>query len=156
VRWPGGAEHEQSVVEGPGSVFMVPVDRDLRTVLVRQWRHSWEGTSWEVPAGTLEPGEEPLEGARRELAEEAGLTAGDWTPLGAVRGSSVLAARQWLFLARDLSDVVRAPELSEADMVVRWLPLREAVEAASRGAVVHAAAVAALLRAAWLLRIAPL
>src|SRR5439155_903427 len=80
--------------------FVVPLLDDGSTVLVRQWRYPWRETSWEVPAGTLEEGEDPLAGARRELEEEAGLRAAEWTPLGVLRPSALLDSRQFLFLAR--------------------------------------------------------
>ena len=73
IRWPDGTEADYRVVDGPSAVFVVPYAQNGTTVLVRQWRHSWGSTTWEVPAGTLEPGEEPLACAQRELREEAGL-----------------------------------------------------------------------------------
>ena len=63
------------VVVNPDSVFVVPHFEGGDTVLVRQWRHAWDESSWEVPAGTFNAGEGPLECAQRELAEETGLHA---------------------------------------------------------------------------------
>ena len=136
------------VIESPDSAFIVPVFGDGTTILVRQWRHPWGQTSWEVPAGTLEDGEDALIGARRELEEEAGLRAGRWTSLGITRGSAALTNRQHLFLAQDLVEVERAPELYEQDMIVHRLPLQEAVAEALGGGIQHAGSVAALVRAA--------
>ncbi len=136
------------MVEGPGSVFVVPVREDLTTVLVRQWRHAWDVSSWEVPAGTLEPGEEPLAAARRELKEEAGLEASEWTPLGLSRGTAVGSFAGHLYLARGISDVERAPEVYEHDMVTREVPFSEALDEALTGGIVHASSVTALVRAA--------
>src|SRR5262249_44050102 len=99
VRWPDGSEADYRVVGGPRAA-----------VLVRQWRHQWGAPAWEVPAGTLEAGEDPLAGAQRELAEEAGLIAAGWTALGVTRGSGLITSRQHLFLARGLQRVHRAPE----------------------------------------------
>ena len=62
VRWPDGSEADYRVVEGPDATFVVPFWQAETTVLVRQWRHQWGTTAWEVPAGTLEPGEDPLAG----------------------------------------------------------------------------------------------
>jgi len=72
----GDAERE--VVKHPGAVAIVAVDRDDRITLVRQRREPARARLLELPAGTLEPGEGPLECARRELAEETGLHGGDW------------------------------------------------------------------------------
>jgi 8-oxo-dGDP phosphatase len=149
IDMPDGSHHQNRWFRATSAAFIVPVFDDLTTVLVRQWRHPWRETSWEVPAGTLEEDEEPLDGARRELEEEAGLLAGTWEPLGVQRPSALLDARQFLFLARDLRAVSRAPERYEADMITRRLPLAEAVEEALAGGIAHATAVSALCRAAW-------
>jgi 8-oxo-dGTP pyrophosphatase MutT (NUDIX family) len=148
VRWPDGEEGEHRVVESPDSVFMVTFDGRGGTVLVRQWRQAWGTSAWEVPAGTLERGEEPLAGAQRELQEEAGLIASEWRPLGFTRGTALITGRQHHFLALGLSRVQRAPETYERDMVLRELSFDEALEAALDGSIEHAGTIAALVRAA--------
>ena len=148
IRWPDGSEADYGVVEGPNAVFVVPYSQSGSTVLVRQWRHTWEVTSWEVPAGTLEPGEEPLACAQRELREEAGLIADEWTALGATRGTALVTGRQHLYLARGLHRVQRTPEPYERDMILREVPFRTALDAALQGEIEHAASVSALARAA--------
>ncbi len=153
VRWPEGGESDHRVVETPSAVWMVPVFESGDTVLVRQWRHPWNRSSWEVPAGTLEPGEEPLPAAQRELAEEVGLTAEDWLSLGRTRGSAALTGVQYLYLAQNLTSVGRSPEVAEADMIVRRLPLRQALAAAFDGTIEHATSIVALCRAGRHLRL---
>jgi ADP-ribose pyrophosphatase len=74
-RW---GDHEREIVEHPGAVVIVAVDEDGRVALVRQLREATRKQLLELPAGTLEPGEEPLTTAQRELAEETGLTGGEW------------------------------------------------------------------------------
>ncbi len=74
-RW---GEHEREIVEHPGAVVIVAVDSDDRVALVRQLREAIRKKLLELPAGTLEPGEEPLATAKRELEEETGLTGGEW------------------------------------------------------------------------------
>lgn len=147
VELPDGSHHQYRWFHATSAAFIVPVFEDQTTVLVRQWRYPWRETSWEVPAGTLEEGEDPLAGARRELEEEAGLRAAAWEPLGILRPSALLDSRQFLFLARDLSQVERAPELYEGDMIARRLPLTEALGEALGGGILHATAVSALCRA---------
>jgi ADP-ribose pyrophosphatase len=153
IRWPDGSEADYRLVESPDTAFVVPFTHDGGTVLVRQWRHAWRGTAWEVPAGTLEPGEEPLAGAQRELVEEAGLIAEEWTPLGVTRGTGLITGRQHLYLARSLSRVQRAPESYERDMIVREVPFRTALDAALGGEIEHSGSIAALARAARVLGI---
>ena len=151
VRLPDGRETHREVVEHPGAVTIVAIDASDRVVLVRQWRHAWLTTAWEVPAGTMEPGEEPLACAQRELREEAGLIANDWTPLGISRGTALLTGRQHLFLARGLRRVQRTPEPAERDMILREVPFQTALDAALGGEIEHAAAISALVRAARVL-----
>jgi ADP-ribose pyrophosphatase len=153
VEWPGGDRGIYRWFHATSAAFIVPVLEDGSTVLVRQWRYPWRETSWEVPAGTLEVAEEPLAGARRELAEETGLRAERWTPLGVVRPSALLDSRQFLFLAEGVSESERAPETYERDMITRRLPLADAVKEALAGGIVHATAVTALCRAAHELKV---
>ena len=74
-RWGG---NEREIVEHPGAVAIVAVDDEGCLALVRQLREATRRYLLELPAGTAEPGEEPLETARRELHEECGLTGGEW------------------------------------------------------------------------------
>ncbi len=82
VEEPGGIRVVREVVRHPGSVAILPVHDDGSITLVRQYRRPADAEIWELPAGRLEPGEEPLRAAARELEEEAGLSAGALAPLG--------------------------------------------------------------------------
>lgn len=141
------------MISNPGSSFVVPFFDNGDTVLVRQWRHAWDASSWEVPAGTSNEGEDPLECARRELAEETGLVAGRYTSLGVVRGAAVLTGAAHIYLARELTESTRSPETYEQDMEVLRLPLAEALDAALDGRIVHTGSVTALCRAARALKL---
>ena len=136
------------MVEGPRSVFIVPLHEDRRTILVRQWRHAWAASSWEVPAGTLEEAEAPEAGARRELDEEAGLRASEWIDLGVTRGTAGGDLLGYLYLARGLTTVPRAPEAYEHDMITLDIPFTDALEEALTGGIAHSASAAAITRAA--------
>jgi len=127
---------------------VVPYFDNGDTLLVRQWRHAWEISSWEVPAGTFDEGEEPLQCARRELAEETGLVATRYRSLGVVHGAAFLTGRAHLFLAEGLTEAERSPETYEQDMEVLRVPLIEALDAALEGQIVHSGSVTALCRAA--------
>jgi ADP-ribose pyrophosphatase len=117
-RW---GEREREVVSHPGSVAVVAVDAGERVVLVRQLREPARERLLELPAGTLEAGEEPLETARRELTEETGLRGGTWRPLAACWTSpGFLDERMHLFLARGVVEGERAPQGDEDVEVVRW------------------------------------
>ena len=140
------------MLDNPDSAFIVPYLDNGDTVLVRQWRHAWEESSWEVPAGTFNEGEEPLECAKRELAEETGLVGARYTSLGVVHGAAFLTGRAHMFLAESITEAERNPETYEQDMEVLRLPFTEALEAALSGQIVHSGSVTALSRAARALK----
>ena len=141
-----------TVLANPDSAFIVPYLDNGDTVLVRQWRHAWEESSWEVPAGTFNDGEQPLECAKRELAEETGLVGARYTSLGVVHGAAFLTGSAFMFLAESITEVERNPETYEQDMEVLRLPFEEALEAALSGQIVHSGSVTALSRAARALK----
>ena len=148
IRFPDGAEATYTVVTNPDSAFVVPYFDNADTMLVRQWRHAWDESSWEVPAGTFDKGEDAMTCARRELAEETGLIATRFRSLGVVHGAAFLTGRAHMFLAEGITESERAPETYEQDMEVLRLPLVEALEAALDGGIAHSGSVTALVRAA--------
>lgn len=77
----GGATIEREVVSHPGAAAVIPLLPDGKVLLVRQYRHAIGSDLWEIPAGKLEPGEEALVCAQRELREETGYAAENWTRL---------------------------------------------------------------------------
>ncbi|MCC6195111.1 MAG: NUDIX hydrolase [Burkholderiales bacterium] len=84
VRLPGGGEGTREYVVHPGAVLVVPVLDSGAFVLERQYRYPVRRVMLEFPAGKIDPGETPLATAQRELREEAGYTAANWTPLGTI------------------------------------------------------------------------
>jgi len=153
IRFPDGAEAVYTVLVNPDSAFVVPYFANGDTVLVRQWRHAWEESSWEVPAGTFNEGEQPLDCAKRELAEETGLVASRYTSLGSVHGAAMLTGRAHIFLAESIAEAERNPETSEQDMEVLRVAFTDAFEAALNGQIVHSGSVTALSRAARALKL---
>jgi ADP-ribose pyrophosphatase len=95
-------ENDKEIVKHPGSTGIVAV-HDGAIVLVRQHREPAKRRLLELPAGTLEQGEDPLESAQRELEEEVGLKGGRWRSLGTYFTSpGFLDEQMHLFLAEDL------------------------------------------------------
>jgi ADP-ribose pyrophosphatase len=124
-RW---GEHEREIVEHPGAVAIVAVDREGMVNLVRQRREAARKQLVELPAGTLEEGEAPIESARRELEEETGLRGGDWREVTAFFTTpGFCRERMHLFFAEDLDQGEAAPEDDEEFELVRW-PLNELEE----------------------------
>ncbi|MGH3754399.1 MAG: NUDIX domain-containing protein [Pseudonocardiaceae bacterium] len=151
VVMPGGRTVGREVVEHPGSVVVLPLHDDGSVLMIDQYRHPIGRRIRELPAGLLDaPGEDPVAAARRELVEEVGYTARDWSvlvDLVASPGFSDEAVR--VFLARGLTEVGRpaGDDDEEADLGVVRLPLAEAVRQALAGEIVNAATVAGLLAA---------
>ncbi|MBD0289995.1 MAG: NUDIX hydrolase [Thermoleophilia bacterium] len=117
-RW---GEAEREVVERADSVAIVALDADDRVVLVRQRREPARRALLELPAGTVDPGEEPLGCAQRELAEETGLHGGDWAAGPIVYSTpGFCTERIHLFFAEGLAERERAPSDGEEVDLVRW------------------------------------
>jgi 8-oxo-dGTP pyrophosphatase MutT (NUDIX family) len=153
---PDGQPGSYTYLELPWPVVaIVPVDDEGCVHLVRQWRYPWRRNSWEIPAGHGEPHETPIDGARRELAEEVGLHAATWEPLGTGFSSAAINARYHLFLARELSpvDVEQGRDGAEDDLITARVPLAEAVAAAIDGRIEHGISIVGLLRAAGRLKV---
>lgn len=121
-------------VDHPGAVGVFAIDDDDRVFLIKQYRHPIGYRDWEIPAGLLDvDGEDPLDAAKRELAEEADLVAAEWAVLSdfwTSPGGSDEAIR--VYLARGLSATPEAfvREAEEADMQTAWVPLDDLVDAA--------------------------
>lgn len=154
VRLPSGHVVIRDVVVHPGAVGVLAMDESERVLLIRQYRHPVGGYLMELPAGLRDvDGEPPLETARRELAEEAGIAASEWSVLVDFfnsPGGSTEAFR--CFLARGLSRLPggrpHTGEAEEADLPQAWVPLDEAVDAVLRGDVHNPTTVAGVLAAA--------
>jgi 8-oxo-dGTP pyrophosphatase MutT (NUDIX family) len=133
----------------------VPLFGDGTTMLVGQHRYPLGAWSWEIPEGGGDPARAPQREMARELAEETGLTARRWTPLGPLHTSnSVTDERALLYLAEDLVEGEAAPDPTEH--LVPWrLPLAAAVAMALDGRITDAVSVVGLLRAERLLRQRP-
>ena len=117
-RW---GDHEREIVDHPGAVAIVAIDRDGMLTLVRQRREAVRTELLELPAGTLEEGEAPLGCAQRELEEETGLTGGTWLHLTAFYTTPGFCREQMhLFLAEGLDRGEASPENDEELEVVRW------------------------------------
>jgi ADP-ribose diphosphatase len=117
-RW---GEHEREIVEHPGAVTIVAVDAQDRIALVRQLREATRKHLLELPAGTLEPGEEPLASAKRELTEETGLTGGEWREVTSFYTAPGFCRElMTLYVAEGVEQGEASPEADEELELVRW------------------------------------
>ena len=137
---PGGKPSERDVIRHNGSVVILAVDRskskkDPWVVMERQYRHAAGQYLWELPAGKLDPGEDPLAGAQRELEEETGYRAKKWKPLVEYYGSpGFLGESMKVFLAEGLLAGDAHPEEDE-DIDFRLVRLSEIVEMIEKGGI---------------------
>ena len=110
----GEVEYEREIVLHGGSAVIVPVFADKTVALVKQYRHAAGKYLWEIPAGSLEKGENPELSARRELEEEIGVTAGKLELLSAFYVSpGFVSEKMFVFLATDLTETVQNLEEDE-------------------------------------------
>lgn len=145
VRLENGRTTEREIVEHRGSVAMVALDEDDNVLLVRQFRKPAERELLEIPAGTLEPGEEPLACARRELREEIGYRAKHLEKVGTFYTSpGFCTERIHLYLASGLEPAPLPTEADEAIEVVK-APLVEALAMVESGEIADAKTIAGLL-----------
>ena len=142
--------HDRDYVTHFGAVAIVALDIDDRVLVILQYRHPVAARLWEIPAGLLDiPGEDPLDAAKRELLEEAGVVATRWDVLldyATTPGGSSELIR--IYLARDLTllgERPRTDEAEEQDMPALFVPIDELYEAVIAGAVCNTSIVAGTL-----------
>jgi ADP-ribose pyrophosphatase len=147
---PSGKESTRDVVRHNGSVIILAVDsskskRDPWIVMERQYRHAANRFLWELPAGKLEPGEEPLNGAQRELEEETGYRAKKWKPLVEYFASpGFLGESMKVYLAEGLVSGDAHPEDDE-DIELRLIKLSEILKQIEKGAIMDGKTISCVL-----------
>ena len=120
-----GFEIDRAIVRHGGSSVMLALDDRKRVLLVKQFRLPAEKELWEIPAGRLDPGENPLAAARRELREETGCSAKKWKKLAAYWPSpGYISEKMHLFLATDLTEGEATP-MEDERIEKRWFKKKE-------------------------------
>jgi len=150
VEEPGGVRARRDVVRHSGSIVVLAVDDSCsipRVLLERQYRHAAGDYLWELPAGRIDPGEQELEAARRELLEETGYTAASWRRILKFYASpGFVAETMSVFLATGLRAGQAQPEDDEI-IYKRLVPLSTAVRMAVSGTIRDAKTISGVL---WL------
>ena len=146
---PDGSPGVYGVIHFPyPAVGIVAIDASDRVALVGQWRYALDAESWEIPEGAMADGEQPLEGARRELREETGITAREWRSIGHVQiSNSVTDEVGHLFVATGLTNGVAQPDATE-QISLRWVAFDEALAMTLDGRISDAFSVLAIQRVA--------
>jgi 8-oxo-dGTP pyrophosphatase MutT (NUDIX family) len=136
-----GRVHFKSIAVGA-----LPLDEELNTYLVGQYRFTIDQYSWEIPEGGGKFGVDPVESAKRELLEETGLVAAEWTKVVDMHlSNSVSDEYAVVYLARKLSQQTASPEETE-QLIVKKLPFEEVYQMVERGEITDSMSVAAILK----------
>ncbi|TDQ09276.1 NUDIX domain-containing protein [Pedobacter metabolipauper] len=134
------------------AIGILPLDHDLNTWLVGQYRFPLNAYSWEIPEGGGPLDAEPLESAKRELLEETGLTASTWIEIQRMHlSNSVSDELAIVYIAKDLSMGIAEPEETE-QLMLRKLPFEEVYQMVIHGQITDSMSVAAILRTKILLQ----
>jgi ADP-ribose pyrophosphatase len=146
VRLPDGRERPREIVKHPGAVALVPVDKDGRLILVRQYRRAADGVLLEIPAGTREPGEDAETCALREIQEETGYKASTITRLGGFYSAPGFCTEYLeCFLLTDLEEVTDIEGDEDENIEIERLSKEEAIEAIQRGEICDAKSICGIL-----------
>lgn len=128
VELPNGKTAPREIADHPGAVAVLPLDEDNNVIMVTQYRYAFEEEMLEIPAGKLNPGEDPWVCALRELKEETGYVPGEMLPLGVSYSSPGFCTEGiYLFLARYLEPGEATPDEDEF-LRTEKVPLDELVE----------------------------
>jgi len=150
VEEPGGVRARRDVIHHSGSVVVLAVDDSgatPRVLLERQYRHAATDYLWELPAGRIDPGEQELQAAKRELLEETGYTAAKWRRILKFYASpGFVAETMAVYLATGLRKGEAQPEDDEV-IYLRMVPLPAAVRMVIRGTIRDAKTISSVL---WL------
>jgi ADP-ribose pyrophosphatase len=152
VRMPDGAVVPRDVLEHPGAVAVLALDESERVLLIRQYRHPVGRLLWEIPAGLRDVRGEPTQTtAERELREETGYTASQWHVLADCYSSpGISTERLRIFLARGVTAAdgpAYQASHEEAQLLVTWVPLAQAVSLVLAGALHNGVAAIGILAA---------
>jgi len=135
-----------SYVDFAKGVCILPITREDRVVMIKQYRHAVKSWQWELPAGAIDQGEEPFEAAKRELEEETGYTASHWIPLGSFYPSPGSTSEEiFLFAATGLEKGEQ--QLEGSEQINLYELSKEELKALIRdGEFRHGGGMAAILR----------
>ena len=128
------------------AIGILPLDEDDNTYLVGQYRFTLNEYSWEIPEGGCPEGTLPLDSAKRELLEETGLVAAEWTEMMQLHlSNSVSDEVAYIFTARKLVQQTPEPEETE-QLIIKKIPFEEAYQMVEKGVITDAMSVAAILK----------
>ncbi len=139
-----GEEHDFFVVEAPDWINVVAITKNEGIVLIKQYRHGTQSVTVEIPGGMVDPGENPLDAAVRELLEETGYEAAKWVGIGAVEPNPALQDNKcYTFLALS-SHKVKEPNFDETEDIISYtVPIKDIPGLVRKGEITHSLVIAA-------------
>jgi len=152
ITLPNGHQMEMEVIHHPGGSAVVALNEQQEICLLKQYRCVFDEWLWELPAGKRDHGEPPLETAKRELSEEAGILAEKWTEFGPMISSpGVFSERVFIYLAEQLTKT-KAQLAPDEVLQVHWVPLCEALRWVMQGDITDAKSVIGILKTIQLVK----
>lgn len=143
----GNINNEYYVLEYPDWINIIAITEDGRMVLERQYRHALGRVDYEIPAGVVEDGEDPMNAAKRELEEETGYTGGEWTCLMSVSPNPAsMSNLSYTFIAKGVRKTTKQHLEATEDISVYLMPEDDVLSMLKRGDFIQALMVAALWR----------
>jgi ADP-ribose pyrophosphatase len=155
VEYPSGRQGIREVARHPGGAGIVALFPDQTMLMVRQHRYPLDTFIWEIPAGKLDKGEDPLHCAKRELEEETGYSALQWEKITSIYTTPGFCDEELhLFLAKDLSEIPGGRRLEEGEqtMELHIMPFEQVKSMILSGEIVDAKTICAVLLAAQQLK----
>lgn len=144
---PDGKDGIVGIVEMMNGVTVLPLDDEGYVYLVQQYRYTIKKESIEAVSGGVAKGEKPLAAAKRELREEAGLSAQEWTALGQIDPfTTAIRSTSTLFLARKLKKVAAEPDSTEK-IIIRRVKLAEALDMVIEGRIIQGPSCVVIMKA---------
>jgi len=147
ITLPNGVATTLDIIRHPGAAAIVPLTDRGQVLLIRQYRYAIDAHIWEIPAGTMEPGESPLACAQRELTEEIGVYARSWHKLGAIAPLPAYSDETiHLYCAQDLHPAEQHLDPDEI-LEIHEFPYGEALEMIRAGRIRDAKTISGLMMA---------
>ncbi len=148
VEYPSGVKTIREVAEHPGGAVILAVFEDARIILINQHRYPLDKFIWELPAGKLNDGEDPMMCARRELEEETGFSAKKWEALTSIYTTPGFCTEVLhIYLARGLSEIPGGRRLEEGEetMTMKIVPMKEALTMIERREILDSKSICGIL-----------
>jgi ADP-ribose pyrophosphatase len=139
-----GTEHDFYIIESRDWINVIPLTTDHQVVMIRQYRHGSREVTLEIPGGLSDPGDTPEKAAARELLEETGYQAKEWTKIGVVNPNpAIFNNRCYTFLAQDIKKIAAPTPDQAEDIEVILIPLSKIPELIRKGEIDHAIVITA-------------